>query len=139
MKARLSRQRPPRAQTQGRGAVWAAVGAVGTAPSVLTRLIASWVGAPKKHGLRSGLSLALLGNQGWEEGQESQNGPCARCHLTCWGMWLVTHLHRQLVEWTKETQPVEGPGKLRWGPSRKCQSRGLTGAKLTFQRGSCAP
>ena len=32
-------------------------------------------------------------------------------------MWLITHLHRQLLEWTKETQPVEIPGKL-MGPKK---------------------
>jgi hypothetical protein len=38
----------------------------------------------------------------------------------------------------KETQPMEIPGELLWGLSRKCQWRDFTGAKLKYQCSSCA-
>ena len=47
-------------------------------------------------------------------------------------------LERQ-EELAKETQPVEIPGKLSWGPNRKCHSRDFTGARLGYQCQNHAP
>lgn len=88
----------------------------------------------KKHNLKRGLSLARVGEQSQGKKAREMDGWFA-CwfYLTRCGMWLITHLRRQLLEWAEETQPVEIPGKLWWGPNRKCQTRDFTGAKLEYQ------
>lgn len=91
-------------------------------------------GHQEKHSQRRGLSLVLAGEQPQrKKAREMDEWFACCCHLTCCGMWLITYLHGQLLEWTKETQPVEIPGKLSWGPNRKCQSRDFTGGKLKYQ------
>ena len=106
----------------------------GLTPSVLR-----WFSILKQGTRRStvrggGLSLVLAGEQPQRKKAREMDEWFACCfHLTCCGMWLITYLHGQLLEWTKETQPVEIPGKLSWGPNRKCQSRDFTGAKLKYQ------